>query len=115
MKQVMHALALMLPAMAAVWPSSASAGALYGTVRLGEAPLPGARVLLACPSFAARQAAAETATDGGGGFALRVTANGRCEMHVERGNQVGPNFPVYVSDNPVRLDFAVDPGLARAR
>ena len=100
------------------WPwrqSYASAGALYGTVRMGNAPLAGARILLACPSFAARQAAAEAVSDGGGGFALRVNANGRCEMHVERGNLSGPNFQVFVSDNPVRLDFAVDQGLARAR
>jgi hypothetical protein len=102
-------------ALAAVLPCAAHGGALYGTVRSGAAPLAGVRILLACPSFAAKQAAAEAVSDGSGSFALRVGANGRCEMRVERGGQAGPNFEVYVSDNPVRFDFAVDQGLARSK
>lgn len=100
-----------------VWllPWAAQAGALYGTARLGAAPLGGARILVACPGFAQQQAGGEVGTDGSGSFSLRVAANGRCQMRVEQGGRSGPPFEVYLSDKPLRFDFVLDQGLARVK
>lgn len=102
-------------ALAALWPCMVHAGALYGTVRQGAAPMAGARILLACPGFDKAQASTSAQTDNSGSFALSVGATGRCQMRVEQGGRAGPNFDVYVSDNPVRFDFGVDAGLGRAK
>ncbi len=96
-------------------PCAAQAGALYGTARLGPAPLGGARILVACPGFAQQQAGGEVNTDGSGSFSLRVAANGRCQMRVEQGGRSGPPFEVYLSDKPLRFDFVLDQGLAKVR
>ncbi len=111
----MNAAARLCAALLALLPALAGAGALYGTVRLGGAPLGAARILLACPGFAAVQTAADAASDASGSFALRVAANGRCEMRVRRGNDTGPPFAVYLSNNPIRYDFVVDQQLQRVR
>ncbi len=103
----------LLLAVAALWPMAVHAGPLYGTVRVGAAPLAGGRVLIACPSFAARRDGAEAATDNSGSYSLRVAANGRCEMRVQRGNQVGAPFEVFLANNPLRLDVAVNAALTR--
>ena len=102
-------------ALALLLPCIVHAGALYGTVRQGPAPLAGARILLACPGFDRPQASTTGQSDNSGSFALNVGATGRCQMRVEQGGRVGPNFDVYVSDNPVRFDFAVDPALGRTK
>jgi hypothetical protein len=104
-----------LAALAMLLPLEADAGALYGTVRLSSAPLVGARILLACPAFDKAQSSTSAQSDGSGSFALNVGATGRCQMRVEHGGRAGPNFDVYVSDNPVRFDLAVDQGLARTK
>lgn len=96
-------------------PGAASAGALYGTARIGQAPLGGARIIVACPNFAQQQAGGEVSSDGSGSFSLRVAANGRCQMRVEQGGRSGPPFDVFLSDNPLRFDFVLDQGLARVR
>ena len=94
-------------------PLFANAGAMYGTVRLNNAPLGGAQLTVSCPSFAAARETAGGASDASGSFALRVQATGRCEMRVQRGGQSGPPFPVYLSDKAIRFDLAVTPALAR--
>lgn len=93
----------------------ASAGALYGTVRGEHGALGVVKVLLACPGFASPARKTEVLSDNGGGFALRVAGNGKCEMRVQRGNQLGPPFDVYLSDNPIRFDFVVGADLRRLR
>jgi hypothetical protein len=101
-------------ALALLLPAHSLAGALYGTARQGAGPLRGARILVACPNFGSPHATAEAHSDDSGSFSLRVGATGRCEMRIERGGQAGPAFPVLVSDNPMRFDFAVDGSLNRA-
>jgi hypothetical protein len=110
----MNVLQKLSSALTLLLPLVASAGALYGTVRSGGTPLVGSRIELACPSFAGRQTGTEVTSDGSGSFSLRVAANGRCEMRVQRGNLTGPAFDVYLSNNPLRFDFVVDQNLVRA-
>ena len=97
-----------------VWSQPASAGPLYGTVRIGQAPAAGIEVSVACPSFE-RPPLARVVTDARGSFSLQVPASGRCEMRVRRGNQSGNPFVVFVSNNPLRFDFEIDGGMNRVR
>jgi hypothetical protein len=95
-------------------PPSATAGPLYGTVRMGQEPVQRVDIFVACPGFnRSAQAPASVTTDARGSFALRVEASGRCEMRVRRGNQTGSPFEVFVSNNPVRLDIEIDRALNR--
>jgi hypothetical protein len=98
-------------------PAVASAGTLYGTVRLGTAPAAEVTLTVACPGFN-RQPPAATATattDGRGSYSLRVEAAGRCEMRAQRGNQVGAVFQVFVSNEAMRFDFTTDHAMNRVR
>lgn len=94
-----------------ILPSSAVAGPLYGTVRLGQAPAAQVNVVVACPN----QPPTGTTTDARGSFSLLVPTSGRCRMRVERGNQKGDEFEVFVSDNPMRFDVVLDNALNRVR
>jgi hypothetical protein len=97
-------------------PPSASAGALYGTVRIGQAPAAEVNISVACPGFnRPGHPPIDVVTDRRGSFSLRVQASGRCEMRVRRGNQVGAAFEVFVSNNPVRFDFEVNGAMNRVR
>ena len=98
-------------------PHAASAGALYGTVRVGGAPAAGVAIVVACPAFKSPgpPAVIEALTDARGSYSLGVSASGRCEMQVRRGGQVGAAFEVFVSDNPLRFDFEIDGSLNRVR
>lgn len=94
------------------WP--ASAGPLYGTLLIAGAPVAGVTISVSCPTFqAATQGSAQAITDAGGSYAMRVPANGRCQMRVERNGQAGTAFDVFVSDNALRFDFQVDAALNR--
>ncbi|HKW95163.1 MAG TPA: hypothetical protein VJX92_24985 [Methylomirabilota bacterium] len=44
-----------------------------------------------------------------------MLASGRCEMRARRGSQVGLPFDVFVSNNPLRLDFEVNAAMNRVR
>lgn len=99
-----------------LFPPLAWAGPLYGTIRIGPAPAAGVEVSVACPGFGrSPQPPSRGITDARGGFALRVLASGRCEMRARRGNQVGLPFDVFVSNNPLRLDFEVNAAMNRVR
>jgi hypothetical protein len=87
----------------------AYAGALFGTLRVDNAPAQGYSVFLQCPGT---QLATAT-TDPRGGFTLRAQAVGSCSMWVQHGNVVGGRFSVFVSDQPMRFDVAVDGSLNR--
>ena len=91
------------------------AGALYGTVRGERGPLGVVKVLLACPGFASPSRRTEATSDNGGSFSLRVPGNGKCEMRVQRGNQLGAPFDVFLSDNAIRFDFVVGSNLQKLR
>ncbi len=97
-----------------LWPPLATAGPLYGTVRIGQTPAAGIEVSVACPGFD-RPALAQVVTDPRGSFSLQVPASGRCEMRARRGNQVGAPFVVFVSNNPLRFDFTIDGAMNRVR
>ena len=101
--------------LAALLPLGVHAGALYGTVRSERGPLGAVLVQLACPRFAPGARTRSAKCDANGSFALRLPVNGRCEMRVQRGNQVGPPFEVYLFDNPVRFDFVVGLRLEKLR
>lgn len=109
---------LRVAAMAVLLPSSTIvfAGPLYGTVRSANTPSPGIEITVACPSLA-RPARPPTVavTDQRGSFSMRVPTNGRCEMRLRRGNQLGMPFEVFLSDNPLRFDLDVDGSLNRMR
>lgn len=101
-----------------LWPAAASAGPLYGTVKIQQTNMPaaGARISVACPSFSRpAQPPTDVVADGRGSFSMRVPANGRCEMRVQRDNKVGAAFEVFVSNNPMRFDFAIDGASNRMR
>lgn len=91
--------------------SGAIAGPLYGTVRLGQAPAAQVNVVVTCPN----QPPTGATTDARGSFSLLVPTSGRCRMRVERGNQKGGEFEVFVSDNPMRFDVVLDGALNRVR
>jgi hypothetical protein len=86
---------------------SAHAGALYGTLMVGNAPAAGYTLHVECPGIPP----STVATDGRGGFSLLARAVGSCNMWVQHGSVVGGKFVVFVSDNPMRFDFAVDNAL----
>ncbi len=92
---------------------SASAGPLYGTVRIAQATAAGVTIEVACPGFAGGSIVASTNTDGQGSYSLLVPTAGGCEMRLRRGGQVGAAFGVGISDNALRLDLAVDGSLNR--
>jgi hypothetical protein len=101
-------------------PQSASAGALYGTVRIGQVPAAAVMISVACPGFnrpgrPPPQAMTDVVTDARGSFSLRVPTSGRCEMRVRRDSQVGAAFEVFVSNNPLRFDFTIDGTMNRVR
>lgn len=91
---------------------SASAGPLYGTVRIGAGAASGVTVEVACPSFAGG-AVVSANTDAQGSYSLLVPAVGGCEMRVRRGGQIGAAFGVGISDNALKLDLAVDGNMNR--
>ena len=96
---------------AVLWPVSAFAGALYGTLRIGQAPANGVTVKVACPGFGGSgrpTAVGEAVTDTRGSCSLRVEANGRCEMQLLRDGRTGKPFEVFVSTNSLRFDVDVD-------
>ena len=96
-------------------PAPASAGALYGTVRLNQNPAPGLKILVACPGFGRSGGGppSDAQTDGRGSFSIRVTASGRCQMQVQRNGQTGAPFDVFVSNNAMRLDIELNASLNR--
>jgi hypothetical protein len=97
-------------------PASAAAGPLYGTVRMGQAPVQNVEISVACPGFdRPAQSPTVVRTDERGSFSMRVPASGRCEMRVQRGNQTGSPFEVLVSNNPLRFDFEINSALNRVR
>jgi hypothetical protein len=99
-------------------PKLASAGPLYGSVRTDQGPVAAVTVLVACPGFQASGQSPSTAdaiTDARGSYSLRVQARGRCEMRVRRDRREGKPFQVFVSDNPLHLDFEIDNALNRVR
>ena len=101
-------------------PQSASADAMYGTVRKGQAPAAAVNISVACPGFSRRgqpapRVVTDAVTDARGSFSLRVPTSGRCEMRVGRNNQLGAAFEVFVSNNPVRFDFEIDDAMNRVR
>ena len=85
----------------------AYAGALYGTLMVGNAPAAGYSLYLECPGSPTMT----VATDGHGSFSMLARAVGSCSMWVQRGGSVGRKFTVFVSDNPMRFDFSVDNAL----
>jgi len=107
---------LLVLGLALLLPPAASAGPLYGTVRMGQAPARGVEVSVACPGFdRPAQAPAPVVTDARGSFSLLVPASGRCQMRVRGGNQVGAPFEVFVSRNPLRFDFEIDRAMNRVQ
>jgi hypothetical protein len=92
--------------------ASASAGPLYGTVRMGAAPAAGVTIRVTCPGA---QPSGAAVTDAQGSYSLFVPGSGQCEMHLQRGSQNGPAIPVVVSDNALRFDFEIDGTLNRVR
>jgi hypothetical protein len=85
----------------------AHAGALYGTLLIGNSPAGGYSLHLECPGTSTTT----VATDGHGSFSMLARAVGSCNMWVERGGSVGRKFVVFVSDNPMRFDFSIDSAL----
>lgn len=95
-------------------PHAATAGPLYGTVRMGPSAASGVEISVACPGFdAPTQAPPPVLTDAQGSYSLLVPATGRCQMRVRRGNQIGTAFDVFISENPLRLDFGIDAAMNR--
>jgi hypothetical protein len=96
-------------------PALASAGTLYGTVRVAGRPAAGAAVLVACPSFAQPAQSAQATADGRGSYTLRINGRGRCEMRLVRDGQEGPPFAVFVSEGTARYDANLGASLAPGR
>jgi hypothetical protein len=104
---------LLLPVLVSLLiAESASAGPLYGTVRIGQGVASGVTVEVACPGFAGGAVVSAT-TDGQGSYSMLVPAVGGCEMRVRRGGQVGASFGVGISENALRLDLTLDGNLAK--
>lgn len=100
--------------LALLLPIAATAGPLYGTVRLGGGAAGGIGIEVACPSLERpEQGAGSTVTDPRGSFSLLVPATGRCQMRLRRGAEVGAPFDVFSSDNPLRFDLQIDRALNR--
>jgi hypothetical protein len=93
----------------------ASAGPLYGTVQISQTPAVAVTILVACPGFngSVQPQLFTTQTDRYGSYSLLVPTSGRCEMRVEGNGQKGNAFEVYVSNNPLRLDFGIDSAMNR--
>lgn len=85
----------------------ANAGALYGTLTLGNAPAAGYSLHLDCPGIPTTT----VATDNRGSFSMLARAVGSCNMWVQHGGAVGRKFVVFVSDNPMRIDLSIDGAL----
>ena len=101
-------------------PLSASAGALYGTVRTGTGPAGGVKIYVACPRFSgpgqpSPRGTGEAETDTRGSYALRVQASGRCEMRLQKNSRKGTAFEVFVSNNSLRFDFEIDDAMDKVR
>ncbi len=96
-------------------PLLANAGALYGTVRIGQLPAENLNIFVACPAFNPGALPSPTVTDSRGSFSIRVASSGRCQMRVGRQNVVGTAFDVFVSNNPLRFDFTIDKAMNRVR
>jgi hypothetical protein len=96
-------------------PAAAFAGTLYGTVRLRTVPAENVTLTVACPGFAPQppRAVATATTDARGSYSLRVEWAGRCQMRVQRGNQAGEVFTVFVSNDAMRFDFTIDDAMKR--
>ncbi len=110
----------LVPVLSLLLSPIASAGALYGTVRIGQTPARDVRIFIACPRFnrpgqPLPSATADSVADPRGSFSLRVPATGRCEMKVQRDRQIGSPFEVFVSDNPLRFDFEIDGAMNKVR
>ena len=86
---------------------SAQAGALYGTLTLGNSPAAGYALHLECPGIPTTT----VATDNRGRFSLLARAVGSCNMWVQHGGAAGRKFVVFVSDNPMRIDLSIDSAL----
>lgn len=87
----------------------ATAGPLYGTVRMEQAPAVGVEVTVACPSFdRTTHKPVPATTNDRGSYSLLVPASGRCQMRARRGDTVGRSFDVFVSDRSLRFDFEID-------
>lgn len=92
----------------------ATAGPLYGTVRIGTQPAAGVQITVACPTFSApAQTSPPVVTDANGSYSLLVRASGSCQMQVRRDDRIGTVFEVFVSDNPLRFDFQIDDAMDR--
>ena len=105
---------------AVLWPVAAAAGALYGTVRIGQAPADRVTIKVACPRFGGSgrpppTAVGEGATDSRGSYSLRVEAVGPCKMQLQRDGRVGTEFDVFVSNNSLRLDVEADAAMNKVR
>jgi hypothetical protein len=98
-------------------PYHSDAGPLYGTVQIDSGgPASAVEISVACPGFdQPTQAPPPAVTDAQGSYSLLVPATGRCQMRVRRGNQVGSAFEMFLSENPLRLDFVVDSAMNRVR
>ncbi len=93
-------------------PQPATAGPLYGTLRLDRAPAAGFGISVTCPRLTRP---VRTTTDPRGSFSMLVPTSGRCQMRVTRGQREGTPFAVFVSDRPLRLDVTIDSALNRVR
>jgi hypothetical protein len=102
---VKRLLPLLIASIAGLQP--AYAGALYGTLTIGNSPAAGYALHLECPGLATTT----VATDGRGSFSMLARAVGSCNMWVQHGSAVGRKFVVFVSDNPMRFDFSIDSAL----
>jgi hypothetical protein len=86
--------------------STAQAGTLTGTVRLGPAPAAGVEVSIACPNFdKPAQKPTSIKTDPNGSYTLSVKTSGMCHMRAQHGNQVGTPFEVSVTASSSKLDL----------
>lgn len=106
--------------LAVLWPLSAAAGTLYGTVRIGTTPAAGVTVKVACPGFGAPGrpppgVAGEATTDARGSYSLRLEFNGPCKIQLQREGRVGAPFDGFVSNNSLRLDIEADGNLNKVR
>jgi hypothetical protein len=87
----------------ALIPVAAVAGPIYGTVRSGASPMPGAHIEVACPDFQPAAAHFVGQTDRLGSFRMNVAAQGRCVLRLN--NQVSAT--IYLSNDPIRYDFTL--------
>jgi hypothetical protein len=91
---------LLLPVVVAI--AAASAGEIFGDLRLGDEYLAGAKLQLKCGD-----AVAEATTDSTGSFRIRIGASGRCQLTVTHENQT-PSIDVVVFDKPARYRLLLE-------